>query len=47
LADILGNGDGINSAEEAFDYADFILQLFGDQDPTILDLYPGEYPVTY
>jgi len=46
-ADVFGNGDGINSAEEAFDYADFILQLFGDQDPTILDLYPGEYPVTY
>lgn len=47
LADILGNGDGINSAEESFDYAEFILSWFGEQHPTILDLYPGEYPVTY
>ena len=44
-ADFLGNRDGINSAEEAFDYAkDWV---YGDQHPTILDLYPGEYPVTY
>ena len=47
LADLFGNGDGINSAEEAFDYAEFWLEFFGQQHPTILDLYPGEYPVTY
>jgi hypothetical protein len=47
FADIFGNGDGINSAEEAFAYAEFWLELFGQQHPTMLDLYPGEFPVTY
>ncbi len=45
-ADFFGNGDGINSAEEAFDYAEFWVNLMGQQHPTILDLYPGEFPVT-
>ena len=44
-ADLLGNRDGINSAEEAFDYAKDCVH--GDQHPTKLDLYPGEFPVTY
>ncbi len=44
-ADIFGNMDGINSAEEAFEYAKFL--IWEEQHPTILDLYPGEYPVTY
>ena len=47
LADFFGNGDGINSAEEAFDFAEFWLSLLGQQHPTILDLYPEEFPVTY
>jgi hypothetical protein len=48
LADIppFGNGDGIRSAEEAFDLAEFWLEFIGQQHPTILDLYPGEFPVT-
>ncbi len=45
-ADFFGNGDGINSAEEAFDYAEFWVNLMGQQHPTILDLYPGEFSVT-
>jgi len=45
-ADFFGNGDGINSAEEAFNYAAFWVELMGQQHPTILDLYPGEFPVT-
>ncbi len=44
-ADIWGNNDGIVSAEEAFDYAES--QIWEEQHPTILDLYSGEYPVTY
>ena len=44
-ADIYGNMDGINSAEEAFEYAES--QIWEEQHPTILDLYSGEYPVTY
>ena len=46
LADLFGNGDGINSAEEAFDYAQSLVDLMGYQHPTILDLYPGEFPIT-
>ncbi len=43
-----GNGDGINSAEESFNYAEFWCNKIPmQQSPTILDLYPGEYPVTY
>jgi len=43
-----GNRDGINSAEESFYYAQRLVDLYGyaDQHPTILDLYPGEFPVT-
>jgi len=43
-----GNGDGINSAEESFYYAQRLVDLYGygNQHPTILDLYPGEFPVT-
>ncbi len=49
LADFppFGNGDGINSAEEAFSLADFWLTFIGQQNPTIFDQYPGEFPVTY
>jgi hypothetical protein len=48
-ADLFGNGDGINSAEEAFNYAEPRVKFLsgGDQCPTMLDLYPGEYPVTF
>jgi hypothetical protein len=44
-----GNGDGINSAEEAFILADqwVNIEMGGAQDPTILDLYPGEFPLTF
>ena len=41
-----GNGDGINSAEEAFEFAEFWVNLGGQQHPTMLDLYPGEFPLT-
>ena len=43
-----GNGDGINSAEESFYYAQRLVDLYGyaNQHPTILDLYPGEFPIT-
>jgi len=47
LADLFGNGDGINSAEESFAYAEFWLNLMGQQHPTMLDLDPEEeFPVT-
>ena len=46
-ADLWGNKDGINSAEESFDYAKFWVNEMCYFNPTILDLYPGEYPVTY
>ena len=48
-ADLFGNGNGINSAEESFSYADWWVNFVsgGSQDPTILDLYPGEFTVTY
>ena len=47
-ADLFGNGDGINSAEEAFYFAKPWVELFteGRQHPTIMDLYSGEFPVT-
>jgi hypothetical protein len=40
------NSNGIISAEEAFRYADYWINIFGRQDPTILDRYPGEFTVT-
>jgi hypothetical protein len=48
-ADYFGNNDGINSAEEAFDYAKPRAEAAteGRQHPTILDLYDGEYLMTY
>lgn len=46
LADFLGNNDGVNSAEEGFDYAKFKVNVKCDFTPTILDLYPGEFPIT-
>jgi Caspase domain len=46
-ADFFGNGDGINSAEEAFSLAKTLVELQSDQHPTIVDSYPGEFPVTY
>ncbi|MBU0498356.1 MAG: caspase family protein [Candidatus Thermoplasmatota archaeon] len=45
-ADFFGNQDGVNSAEEAFAYAQFWVDLLGNQHPTMRDLFPGEYPVT-
>ena len=45
-ADENGNRDGINSAEESFYYAREKVDSLGWQHPTILDLYPGEFPVT-
>lgn len=45
-ADSWGNGDGINSAEESFYYAQYWVDSIGRQHPTMLDLYPGEFPVT-
>ncbi len=48
-ADMSGNGDGINSAEEAFNYAKPLVESIteGDQIPTILDLYSGDFTVTF
>jgi hypothetical protein len=50
-ADRSGNNDGVNSAEEAFDYAkplvEFATQYYGEQHPTMLDLYSGDFPVTF
>ncbi len=48
-ADYFGNNDGINSAEEAFDYAKPRTEAATEnrQHPTILDLYDGEYLMTY
>jgi hypothetical protein len=48
-ADYYGNNDGINSAEEAFVFAKPRAEeaTNGRQHPTILDLYDGEYPMTY
>ncbi|HVQ00519.1 MAG TPA: hypothetical protein VMT57_03290, partial [Candidatus Thermoplasmatota archaeon] len=42
------NHDGIVSAEEAFAYAQprTEWETYGDEIPTISDLYPGEFPVT-
>ena len=47
IADNNGNNDGINSAEESFYYAQNKIDSTGIQHPTILDKYPGEFPVTY
>jgi hypothetical protein len=50
--DLNGNNDGITSAEEAFTYAApwttfWVWFNTGEtQNPTISDLYPGEFPVT-
>ncbi len=44
LADIAGNFDGINSAEEAFNFAKFLVELFHTFHPVILDLYPASNP---
>jgi len=48
-ADLFGNNDGINSAEESFNFAYPWVVLFseGKQHPTVVDLYPGEFPVTF
>ena len=48
-ADYFGNSDGINSAEEAFDFAKPRVEAAteGRQTPTIVDNYDGEYLVTY
>jgi len=46
-ADIQGNNNGINSAEESFYYAQNIVDSWGWQHPTILDNFPGEFPITF
>ena len=48
-ADYFGNNDGVNSAEEAFEYAKPRTESATEnrQHPTILDLYDGEYLMTY
>ncbi len=46
-ADATGNGDGINSAQEAFAWAQFWVELVGNQHPTSVDLYGAEFPLTY
>jgi hypothetical protein len=47
-ADFFGNGDGINSAEEAFAFAQplVVIASGGEQQPTISDRYSGEFPAT-
>ena len=49
--DFCGNNDGINSAEESFEYAKYWVNLTREYSPlfmpTIYDLYPGEYPLTF
>ena len=51
-ADFFGNQDGINSAEEAFSYAKFWIELLHSFHPTMRDIYPvddplsGEFPIT-
>ena len=47
IADNLGNNNGINSAEESFNYAQHKIDLFGLQHPTISDNFPGEFPITF
>jgi hypothetical protein len=50
--DLGGNGDGINSAEETFAYAAPLTNFWvwintgQEQNPTISDMYPGEFPMT-
>jgi hypothetical protein len=52
LADSEGNNDGVNSAKEAFYFADVwtywwvYFNTGYEQHPTISDMYPGEFPVT-
>ncbi len=52
LADIAGNSNGVNSAEEGFYFAKFWIDLLHTFTPTMLDLYPegnpsaGELPLT-
>ena len=47
-ADFWGNYDGINSAEESFNYSEYWMEKFDvENTPTIYDLYPGEFPITY
>jgi hypothetical protein len=48
MADLFGNGDGINSAQEAFAFAKPLVDLLsgGEQQPTISDLYGEEFPLT-
>jgi hypothetical protein len=48
--DFCGNNDGINSAEESFEYARYWVNLTLEHHiyvPTIHDCYPGEYPLTF
>lgn len=48
-ADLFGNNDGINTAEESFNFAYPWVVLFSDgrQHPTIVDEYSGDLPITY
>jgi hypothetical protein len=47
IADFQGNNDDINSAEESFHYAQNKVDLMGFQHPTMLDNFPGEFPITF
>ena len=44
LADLVGNVDGITSAEEAFNFAKFWVEFLHSFHPAILDLYPASNP---
>ena len=44
-ADAFGNKDGVNSAQEAFNYADY--HVNGKQNPMMIDKYNFEFPVTF
>jgi hypothetical protein len=46
-ADLTGNGDGINSAQEAFAWAEFWLNLGNQQHPTFTDSFLEQFPITY
>jgi hypothetical protein len=46
LADVAGNFDGVNSAEEGFYFAKFWVEFLHTFTPTILDLYPRSSPAS-
>ena len=40
-----GNDNGVTSAEEAFYFSQYYIDLYGIQHPTIFDGYSGEFPL--